>query len=181
MRLSSLLLLPIAAALARAAGSKHGQHKVKESIIAPPQGWILHAPAPSDYVLELRIALPQPHFPILEQHLWEVSDPKHVRYGDYLSREEAEALMMPHPESVDAVGEWLATYGIYEEHLSRSSAQDWVTVRVPVGLAEVMLGTVLTTFICESGLFRVLMPVSTEVSCIPLQRDGPADHQNNQL
>jgi len=142
MRLFSLLLLPIVAALARAAGYKNGPHKVKESIIAPPQGWILHAPAPSDYVLELRVALPQPHFPILEQHLLEVSDPGHVRYGDYLSREETEVLMMPHPESVDAVTEWLATYGIYEEHLSRSSAQDWVTLRVPVGLAEIMLDTV---------------------------------------
>lgn len=138
MRLLSLYLLPVVAALALATG----QHKVKESIVAPPQGWIEHAPAPSNYVLQLRIALLQPHFPILEQHLWEVSDPSHVRYGDYLSREETEALMMPHLESVNAVREWLATYGIHDEHLSRSSAQDWVTLRIPVGLAEVMLGTV---------------------------------------
>ncbi|KAF8841599.1 subtilisin-like protein [Paxillus ammoniavirescens] len=141
MRLASLLSLPFAAALVKAASYKGSQHKVKESIEAPPRGWIRHGPAPSGHTLELKIALPQPHFPILEKHLWEVSDPKHERYGAHLSKEETEELMAPHPETLDVVSEWLASHGIEEEHLYRSSAQDWVTIRVPVSLAEEMLDT----------------------------------------
>lgn len=141
MRLS-LLALPFAAALVRAGYYRDIPHKIKESIEGLPRGWLRHGPAPSDHLIELKIALPQPHFPILEKHLWEVSNPKHERYGDYLSKEETEALMAPHPETLDVVSEWLSSHGIEEEHLYRSSAQDWVTIRVPVSLAEEMLNTV---------------------------------------
>lgn len=141
MRLS-LLALPFAAALVSAGHYKDIPHKIKESIEGPPRGWLRHGPAPSNHLIQLKIALPQPHFPILEKHLWEVSDPKHERYGAYLSKEETEALMAPHPETLDVVSEWLSSHGIEEEHLYRSSAQDWVTIRVPVSLAEEMLDTV---------------------------------------
>ncbi|KAG1752358.1 peptidase S8/S53 domain-containing protein [Suillus paluster] len=117
------------------------QHKVKESVHGPPRGWYKHAPAPKHYMLELKIALPQPKFPELEQHLWEISDPSHPRYGAHLSKQETEALMAPHPETLDVVSEWLASHGMMEEDVIRSSANDWVTIRVPVGLAEEMLDT----------------------------------------
>ena len=141
MRLS-LLALSFATALVWAGHYSDVPHKIKESIEGPPHGWIRHGPAPSHHLLQLKIALPQPHFPILEGHLWEVSDPNHERYGAYLSKEETEALMAPHPETLDVVSEWLSSYGINEEHLYRSSAQDWVTIHVPVALAEEILDTV---------------------------------------
>ncbi|KAG0702394.1 peptidase S8/S53 domain-containing protein [Suillus ampliporus] len=142
MRLISLLGLPFAAALASATAPFKGcQHKVKESIHGPPRGWSKHSPAPKHHMLQLKIALPQPRFPELEQHLWEVSDPSHPRYGAHLSKEETDALTAPHPETLDIVNEWLASHGLAEESLIRSSANDWVTIRVPVGLAEEMLDT----------------------------------------
>ncbi|KAG0702391.1 peptidase S8/S53 domain-containing protein [Suillus ampliporus] len=141
MRVVTLLGLPFAVALASAVPFKGCQKKVKESIHGPPHGWYKHAPAPKHHMLELKIALPQPKFPELEQHLWEVSDPSHPRYGAHLSKQETEALMTPHPETLDVVSEWLASHGLVEEDLIRSSAKDWVTIRVPVGLAEEMLDT----------------------------------------
>jgi hypothetical protein len=72
-----------------------------------------------------------PKFPELEQHLWELSDPSHPRYGAHLSKEEADTLMAPHPEALDIVNGWLASHGLVEESLIRSSANDWVTIRVP--------------------------------------------------
>ncbi|KAG0697323.1 peptidase S8/S53 domain-containing protein [Suillus ampliporus] len=142
MKLITLLSLPFAAALAGALVPFKGcQHKVKESIHGAPHGWYKHAPAPKHHVLELKIALPQPKFPELELHLWEVSDPTHSHYGAHLSKQETEALMAPHPETLDVVSEWLASHGLTEEDLIRSSANDWVTIRVPVGLAEEMLDT----------------------------------------
>ncbi|KAG1752553.1 peptidase S8/S53 domain-containing protein [Suillus paluster] len=141
MRVITLFVFPFAAALASAVPFKGCQHKVKESIHGPPRGWYKHAPAPKHYMLELKIALPQPRFPELEQHLWEISDPSHPRYGAHLSKQETQALMAPHPETLDVVREWLASHGLVEENLIRSSANDWVTIRVPVGLAEEMLDT----------------------------------------
>lgn len=143
MILISLLgLSSFAAALVSAVSLNDSQYKVKESIHGPPRGWYKYAPAPKYHVLELKIALPQPKFPELEQHLWEVSDPSHARYGAHLSKEETDALMAPHPETLDIVSEWLASHGLTEEDLVRSSANDWVTIRVPVSLAEEMLNTV---------------------------------------
>ncbi|KAH9939929.1 Pro-kumamolisin, activation domain-containing protein [Amylocystis lapponica] len=120
--------------------SQQSQHKLKESIL-PPSGWTNVGPAHPEHGVELRIALPQPNFDELESHLYAVSDPFHERYGAHLSKTEVEALVAPRPESIDAVNQWLATHGILEDDLSRSPAQDWVTVTVPVMLAEKMLDT----------------------------------------
>ncbi|KAI0737696.1 tripeptidyl peptidase A [Daedaleopsis nitida] len=133
--------LPLTFALAATAlPSKDAAHKVKESVL-PPRGWTKSTPAPADHVIELRIALPQSNFEQLEKHLYEVSDPFHERYGDHLTKEEVETLVAPHDESVRLVNEWLASHGLYEEHLSRSPARDWVIVKIPVSLAEEMLKT----------------------------------------
>ncbi|EPQ59186.1 subtilisin-like protein [Gloeophyllum trabeum ATCC 11539] len=115
-------------------------HKVKEQI-EPPRGWVKLAPAPPDHIIHLRIALLQPNFTQLEQALYEVSDPDHARYGQHLSKEQVEELVAPHSESINVVDEWLASLGIQQSELSRSSAKDWVKVKVPVSLAEKMLDT----------------------------------------
>ena len=97
---------------------------------------------PLDHNLILRIGLPQPNFSVLEKNLYEVSDPDHERYGQHLSKSEVEALVAPHPESINLVNEWLGSFGITEDSLLRSPARDWVTLKVPVSLAEKMLDTV---------------------------------------
>jgi tripeptidyl-peptidase I len=115
--------------------------KVKESI-DHPLGWVKQIPAPADYVFEMRIGLPQPNFHVLESHLYEVSDPDHPRYGAHLTKEEVEALVAPHPQSIDLVNDWLSSHGFHEDDLVRSPAKDWVTIKVPVRVAEKMLDTV---------------------------------------
>ena len=114
---------------------------VKESIHPPPE-WVKYSAASPDHVLRLRIALPQPQFHVLEQHLMEISDPDHERYGEYLSKDQVDDLVRPYDESLDLVTEWLEKWGIYEEDISRSAAKDWVTITIPVRLAEQMLNTV---------------------------------------
>ena len=130
------------AVLASAESFRGCSNKLKESIVSPPSGWIKQGAAPKDHIIKLKIGLPRPKFPVLEQHLWEVSDPSHERYGAHLSKQEVDALMAPSQESVDIVEEWLAFHGLEEESLVRSSSGDWVTILVPVSLAEDMLDTV---------------------------------------
>ena len=78
----------------------------------------------------------------VEAHHVCLSDPLHDRYGQHLSKEEVESLIAPEPESIHLVNEWLAAHGLYEDSLSRSPANDWVFIKVPVSLAEEMLKTV---------------------------------------
>ncbi|KAF9478384.1 tripeptidyl peptidase A [Pholiota conissans] len=141
MRIFAKLIttLLLAASSSLAAPSKGCAYKVKEEI-NPPRGWTKHASAPADHLISLRFGLPQENFRTLEKHLYEVSDPAHSRYGQHLSKEEVEALVTPHPDSLSAVNNWLAGFNLKED-LNRSPAKDWVTIKVPVSLAEKMLDT----------------------------------------
>jgi tripeptidyl-peptidase-1 len=137
--LLALILVP--SFIGAAPGKCCGPHRVKETA-QPPRGWTKKFPPPPDHSIALKIALPQPNFHILESHLYEISDPFHERYGAHLSKEEVEELVAPHQDSIDMVNEWLASHGIQESDLSRSPARDWVTIKVPLSLAENMLNTV---------------------------------------
>ncbi|KAG6899605.1 hypothetical protein C0993_008766 [Termitomyces sp. T159_Od127] len=130
--------------------SKPCPHKVKETV-SPPRGWTTNGNPSPDHKIILRIGLPQPNFHILEKHLYEVSDPDHERYGDHLSKEETEALVAPHQSSIDSVNEWLEYYGLKEADLVRSPAKDWVTITIPISLAEEMLDTKYNVWKHTSG------------------------------
>ncbi|KAJ3923716.1 subtilisin-like protein [Lentinula edodes] len=119
---------------------RESHSQIKERVF-PPRDWEIHSVAPSSHRIELKIGLPQPNFNILEKHLYEVSDPSHSRYGQHLSKEEVEALVAPHPESLALVTDWLVSHGIGEQDMTRSPAQDWITITVPVRVAEKMLDT----------------------------------------
>lgn len=123
---------------------------VKESVPAP-HTWTKLGRAPSDHSIRLRIAIFQQDFPGLEKLLYEISDPDHPRYGAHMSKEEVESFVTPRPESLTLVDGWLSSHGVREGDLVRSPAKDWVTVTLPIRLAEQLLGAVSATreFICR--------------------------------
>lgn len=143
--LSSLLLATSCLALST-------ELKVKEAVEVP-RGWSKLQRAPSSNTLSLRIALPQPNFEALEKQLYEISDPAHHRYGKHLSKEEVEELVAPHSTSLDAVNAWLKEHGFSETDYERSAAKDWITLTVPVSMAEKMLGAVSVFFRDCSGRY----------------------------
>ncbi|EIW73993.1 subtilisin-like protein, partial [Coniophora puteana RWD-64-598 SS2] len=91
--------------------------------------------------LTLQFALSRQGFGELEQHLMEISDSSHTRYGMHLSKDEVHELMAPHPETQHTASEWLAFHGLDETNAKYSSARDSMTLRVPVGTAESMFNT----------------------------------------
>jgi tripeptidyl-peptidase-1 len=111
--------------------------------VVPPPSWINLGPAPPLQHIWLRIALPQARFSELERQLYEISDPKNARYGQHLLKEQVTEFVRPDRRSVEAVDAWLAEYGITgDDRVRRSVAGDWVTILVPVAVAEEMLDTV---------------------------------------
>ncbi len=64
-----------------------------------------------------------------------------ISYGKHLSKEEVDALVAPHPDSVEAVESWLSFHGVNPDDSSfRSSSGSWITVPMTVSQAERMLG-----------------------------------------
>lgn len=90
----------------------------------------------------LRIALAQPNFDTLEEHLYAVSDPASPRYGQHLSKGVVQHLAVPHADAMLAVDNWLISHGFDVRDLVRSPSLDWVKVKTSVQTAEEMLNTV---------------------------------------
>ena len=77
------------------------------------------------------------------------------------------------------VDNWLASYGLSEEHCSRSPGRDWVKVKVPIGLAEKMLDTVSFSPEFADTVLNVFRPVG--ILCLEShQWRFPCPHDNLQ-
>lgn len=57
-----------------------------------------------------------------------------------MSKAQAEALVAPHPKSVEAVESWLKFHEVEAKTIDRGGSSDWITLRVTVAQAERMLG-----------------------------------------
>ncbi|KZT33755.1 subtilisin-like protein [Sistotremastrum suecicum HHB10207 ss-3] len=138
-----LLLLYLtfcASASPRSTSRKFHSYSTKEEVNSPP-GWHPVGQAPPEHVLQMRIYLVQPDFSVLEQALYQVSDPRHQKYGRHLSKRQVDALVAPAPESVETLDDWLSSHGFNTSSLPRSSAGDWISISIPVFKAEEMLRT----------------------------------------
>ena len=61
-----------------------------------------------------------------------------------MSKEQVDALSAPHPDSTSLVEDWLSHHDLLhnpESQLTRSSSGDWISITIPVGQLERMLGT----------------------------------------
>ncbi|KAK0336233.1 hypothetical protein LTR91_005266 [Friedmanniomyces endolithicus] len=118
-------------------------YAVKERHAVPPS-WSVVGEAAKSHVLNMQIGLKQSNRDVLEQHVIEVSDPGHARYGQHLSAEEVNALVAPAADTLHLVTKWLREHGITEPQLS--PAKDWIHVAIPVAKAEELLNTTYSHF-----------------------------------
>ncbi|GLB42698.1 putative pro-kumamolisin, activation domain [Lyophyllum shimeji] len=133
----------------------------KHSWAEIPRGWEYHSPAPAEYTFDIRLGLKQDKMDDLVANLMETSDPSHPSYGKHLSKAEAEALVAPHQDSVDAVEAWLQHHGIAPENIVHSTGGGgWVIVRVSVAQAERMLGTKYNVYHHTRSAERVVRTMS---------------------
>ncbi|KAJ8517886.1 hypothetical protein ONZ45_g4995 [Pleurotus djamor] len=115
---------------------------VKHAWSQVPRGWVYHSPADPAFLLDMRIALKSHRMDELITQLYEVSDPKHHKYGQHLSKADVEALVAPHPESLVAVDSWLRHHGFGPaDVVHRSGGGDWLSLSMTVSQAETMLST----------------------------------------
>ena len=68
----------------------------------------------------------------------------HLRYGQHLTKGKVDALSAPHPDSTGLVEDWLSHHDLLhdpESQLTRSFSRGWISLCVPVGRLEQILGT----------------------------------------
>lgn len=116
---------------------------VKEQHLVP-RSWILIGRSPQSSPIQLHIGLAQQHRGAIEQHLLEISNPTHARYGKFLTQQELHALVAPAEESTTLVEEWLRDHGISE--CARNGAGDVIRCVMEIGQAEELLNTTYSTF-----------------------------------
>ncbi|KAJ6477795.1 family S53 protease [Mycena sanguinolenta] len=144
---SSLFL---ASLLSLAAASPAFQSFVlQESLKSAPSGFSTSGPAADSTTLNLRIALASSNFAGLEQALYDVSTPSSANYGKHLSKAEVNTFLAPTADAVSAVQAWLGSYNLTTT--TASSAGDWLSVTVPVSIANEMLDAKYETFVHTSS------------------------------
>lgn len=141
MRWSPVLALGLVhLCAAKPLSRRWGDFLEKHSWEETPKGWKVHSVPSPDHEFEMTIGLKQDKEDELIKNLYEVSDPHHHRYGQHLSKEEVEALVAPHPDTVDIVEEWLTFHGVNLDDAVRKIGGSWLTIKVTVSQAEHMLG-----------------------------------------
>ncbi|KAF2139771.1 uncharacterized protein K452DRAFT_320364 [Aplosporella prunicola CBS 121167] len=131
---------------------------VASSFPEPSNLWSRVGRSPRDIAINLHIALRQSRFNELEEHLLQVSDPTHGRYGQHLTASEVHDLVRPSENAVAAVQEWLGSYGIEMRKLSYSPARDWISVMLPIHEAERLLQTEYSVYQHKGGKTVVRAP-----------------------
>ncbi|KAH9019170.1 subtilisin-like protein [Lactarius pseudohatsudake] len=108
---------------------------------AIPSKWESIGQPPAGTTIDLRIALKPHREHALTDAIYEVSNPKHPKYGAYLSKEQVAKLVAPHPYTLKLVETWLRHHGVPPSNVSTSHGGNWLTVTgVPVSKANDLLG-----------------------------------------
>jgi tripeptidyl-peptidase I len=142
--LTLLTLLPLAAAASplSSRAALYADYSTKHSwgTSTPSKSWVYHSTPDPSTLLSLRFGLRPSSFNTLLDHLSETSDPFHERYGNHLSKEQVDELMRPTDETLREVKDWLSWHGVEDDAFSASSDR-YITVNIPVSLAETLLNT----------------------------------------
>ncbi|KAH9054786.1 subtilisin-like protein [Lactarius vividus] len=115
--------------------------RVKHAWSSIPANWETLGCPSAGTTIDLYIALNPHQEDALIDALYQVSDPKHPRYGAHFSKEQVAELVRPHPDTVELVTSWLAHHGVRPSSISTTHGGAWLTVsNLLVSQANEMLG-----------------------------------------
>jgi len=114
-----------------------------------PAGWTMGPRAAGPETVEFMLALRQRNLDVLEKTFWEVSNPKHARYQEYMSISEIQALVAPEPQQRQAVVNWLRDAGVLPANIL--DLADALEVRTNVSVAEALFSTKFYSFTHTDG------------------------------
>ncbi|KAF8264268.1 subtilisin-like protein [Lactarius quietus] len=114
---------------------------VKHAWNSVPMNWESLGNPPVGTTINLHIFLKPHHENALIDALYEVSTPKHPKYGAHLAKEQVAELLAPHPDTLELVSLWLKQRGVSSSIISTTQGGSWLTLTgVPVPQANDLLG-----------------------------------------
>jgi len=114
-----------------------------------PKGWSMGERASPLEKVEFTVALKQRNLEQLEKTFWEVSDPKHANYQNFMTIEEILNVVKPEQEDHDLVVAWLINNGVQSDNIK--SFGDALDVKTTVKTAEALFQTFFHVFVHEKG------------------------------
>ncbi|KAI9435382.1 Pro-kumamolisin, activation domain-containing protein [Lactarius psammicola] len=115
--------------------------RVKHTWKAVPSGWDTLGHPPAGTTIDLHIALKAHNENALVDTLYDVSDPKSLKYGAHLSKEQVAQLVAPHPDTLELINSWFQHHGVPSSSISTTHGGSWLTLTgVPVSQANALLG-----------------------------------------
>ncbi|KAL8005324.1 putative peptidase S53, activation domain, Sedolisin domain, peptidase S8/S53 domain superfamily [Plasmopara halstedii] len=125
--------------------------------------------ADPEQVMPLVIGLIPADFGKLEQELYRVSDPTHIAYGQYLTREHVDKLSQPADGALDAVHRWVGKYTLDGNIGTFSATSNLYKVPMKVKHVERLLRTHIYNYEAQPDSIpaqarRRLMRAATDVS-----------------
>ncbi|KAF7888155.1 uncharacterized protein EAF02_002696 [Botrytis sinoallii] len=124
-----------------AAPAPQKRHVVHERRDQAPRNWRRENPLHPDSSLPMRFAITQNNLHNAEAYLMDVSDPSSPNFGNHWSAKKVAETFAPSAESLRAVTQWLAEYGIKSDRVKQSQSLNWIHANVTVAEAESLLNT----------------------------------------
>jgi len=84
----------------------------------PRAGWTKGFPSVGSKMHTFHVAMKQQNLDVLDRIFFEVSDPEHDNYQEFLTTAEIHALTAPSETTVNAITSWLTSAGIPSSHIS---------------------------------------------------------------
>ncbi|OAT05518.1 tripeptidyl peptidase [Blastomyces gilchristii SLH14081] len=128
---------------------------VLKSSVDLPTGWSRKSSVSGDRVIRVSIGLKQHGWETLEQHLMEISDPSHPRYGKYLSSTEVNRLVRVAPTSSNLVTAWLQEASSLPSNLTVSASEDLISFNAPIGVVERLFRANYAEYQNENGFTMI--------------------------
>ena len=111
------------------------------------QPWVKMRRAPSDLTIRVTLAIRLSNTEFLDDMLLQVSDPDSKIYGMYLVKDEVNEFIRPSLSTVFAVEKWLESQHVPKKAITRTSNSDFISVFVPISLAEKMFNASMYEFV----------------------------------
>ncbi|KAI9453203.1 subtilisin-like protein [Lactarius psammicola] len=141
LSLFSALAARILGGLATPLAPHWGGMRVKHAWHAVPENWENLGHPAHGTTIDLHLALKSQNENALIDALYKVSDPKSLKYGAHLSKEQVAEIVAPHPDTLELVNSWLRHHGVHSSSVSTTLGGNWLTVTgVSVRQANVILG-----------------------------------------
>lgn len=114
------------------------QHWITKESHPVPIGFAREGDAPSHQTIRLQIVLKQQRAGELEGHLADIYDPKHPRFGQYMTADEVADLTRPEASALEDVIEWLTSH---TDHVELNRNGDLLSITATIAEAETLLNT----------------------------------------